>query len=277
MLQNSFKYSSNHRQLISVTVYHNYFTSGIIEKIRIIPSMETAELLKDYQLKIKAIPAGIVLLGDNIERCNSASFNNEVQLDFYLFVDDIYFLNYTDITYSTDKRLLFTNDFSNTNLHSKDYTDKDCETDAYFGKGIIGKITLNLNKNNEFFGELIDKRLKESVNYSIRFKARQSIVRYNLTNIQDEKEIADYVIEEEGKKAIEVSFQKRILSNGKNVYAAISPNTIMVKEQQDFKYYLKKKDQTFHNYKKYIPQPSINNLSFSNIHDTFITDIYINI
>jgi hypothetical protein len=277
MLQKSFKYSSNHRKLASITMYHSYFRSGILEKIRIIPSVETTELLRDYEIKLKVIPGGIVLLGATSERFNSASFNNEIQLEFYLLVDDIYFLNYTDISYSTEKRLIFSNSFSGTNLHSADYTDIDCETDEYFGKGITGKITLSLNKNNEFFGELVGNRLEDTINYAIRFNARQTMVRYNLANIKDAKEITDYIIEEEGREALDITFESRKLSSGKNVFSAISPVIITLKEQQTDKYYLKKKDQTFHNYMKYIPQPTINNLSFSNIQDAFISDVYINI
>jgi hypothetical protein len=242
----------------------------------LLPTKETATLLKDYEIKVRSIQGGVLLIGSNSDRFNGAGFNNELVLQFVLIINDALFLNYTDIDFNIDKRLYFSNDYNALYLHEATYVNDSNLTDEYFGKGIKGLIQLKINSNQEFFGEGANKKNK-TIEYLINFNSRKAINRFNLIGRISEEHLNEFYVEDDQKNKLELVFMERELSSGRVVYSAILSDNFLLREKLSQRFYLKKKDQTFHNYSKFIPNPEIRNLSLDQTSGMYISDVFINI
>jgi hypothetical protein len=277
MLQNSYNFKSDHRKLVSVQVKHNYFINGFLDSCRLIPTQETSELLRNYEIQLRPIQGGIVLVGSNLNRFKSANFNGELSLSFSFIINDPYFLNYTDLSYDVDKKLFFSNTYESNNLHENQFADPDCQVSANYGNGVKGFIELVINGENEFFGEAIADKASQLKEYFIHFNSRNTVNRFNIGGKISKESIADYYIEDDQKNDLQLSFQERKLASGNMVFSAIMDQEYQLSEKLDQHFYLKNKDNTFYNFSKFLPNPKINNLSYNQEMKRFTSDVFISI
>lgn len=277
MLQNSYSFRSDHRKIISIQVKHQYFKSGLLDTCRLIPNQETSELLRNHEIQLRPAPGGIVLVSSNLKRFKTHKFNGPLSLVFYLNNNDPFFLNYTDIIYDIDKTMSFSNSYDTNYLHKNQFVDQNCQITGNYGNGVIARIELSINNNNEYFGEPQEDKPVQLQEYIINFKSRETVNRFNIGGNVTSETINDFYIQDDQNNDLNLSFQERRLANGGIVFSATMNNKYRLTEQMNHNYYLKKKDNTFFNFSKFFPHPKIQNLAFNKELGLFTSDTYISL
>ena len=154
---NQIKYTSNYKKILTVEIMHDYFENGLCSSFEINPSSNTRNILKDYGIIFRKIINGFVLISNRDERFTGISFNGPIQLTFKLTNNDPLFFNYTDLNLEGGTNFLFQNNNKTNLLHQKEYVDK---TSMVNNNGFLsGEIKIELNSNNEFFGEESSKKI----------------------------------------------------------------------------------------------------------------------
>lgn len=279
MKSNSFNYTSEHKKLFEISIVHDYFASNIFSGIEIIPNQETIQTLRNYELVVVKKQGGIVVLGKYSERFSGISFNEAIQLRFYFKILDSFFLNYTNIPFQIEKKYLFKNTQSLKDeiLNTKDFVGESDLTELDFGNDINGLIEINLNENNEFFGEKEEATEQSPVQFIIKYTSRTVFTRYNLICPIDEEYLSEFYIQSPDETIDNIDFEERGLSNGKSVFSYLDKTEIKLSEHTQLSRTLKKKDNTLHTYTKRLPEPNLMNVHEDKNFNYFITDIFVNL
>ena len=265
------EFISNYKKVLSVDILHNFFNDSLIKYIDIKPTAITLNLLRSYGLLFRNKAAGFVILSENDERYNGSIFNGTIILEFKLSFLDKYFINYTDIPYQNNNKLLFENKYSEL-LHKDNMVDFSCIKSS--DDKLHAKILLKIDEKYGFFGKT-ELANVGPFDYKINFNSRQILIRYNL--ILNTNNINSYYITDDDESFRLDEFVSRSLSSGKNVYSIVYSEKIQSNELYDFRFYLKKDDSFFKSFLLPLPHPDVKNISHDSINNMFYADIFVNI
>lgn len=272
--QLTYNYSTQFGEVVVVNLTHNYFKDNLLRFFDIIPTIDTLKILKVYGLVFKKTNDGFVLLSGFEERIKSTTFNGKVRLLFYLYSNDPHFINYTEIKYQNDVKLILSNDFDNGYLHQSNYVDASSVLDK--DNKQIADIILTFDESHGFFGDSNVKIESLPIKYRISFDSRKIVIRYNfITSSQNGME-GFFIANEDGEE-ITQHFDKRNLASGREVFYYSINNLVKSKEFYDFRYYLKKQQDFFMSFELPLPHPTKNNISLDMNSREFFADVFLNL
>ena len=272
---NQIKYTSNYKKILTVEIMHDYFENGLCSSFEINPSSNTRNILKDYGIIFRKIINGFVLISNRDERFTGISFNGPIQLTFKLTNNDPLFFNYTDLDLEGGTNFLFQNNNKTNLLHQKGYVDK---TSMVNNNGFLsGEIKIELNSNNQFFGEGSSKKNLVEKKFNINFKSRDVIIRYNLYSSKEDFNYSNLFVTDDENTIKISSMNKRNLSSGRQVFTISQKK--QTKSSQIYKksFFLKKQDKFLNTFSIQLPNPEPKNMSFDKEIKKFIAEVFVSL
>ncbi len=272
---NQIKYTSNYKKILTVEIMHDYFENGLCSSFEINPSSNTRNILKDYGIIFRKIINGFVLISNRDERFTSISFNGPIQLTFKLTNKDPLFFNYTDLNLEGGTNFLFQNNNKTNLLHQKGYVDK---TSMVNNNGFLsGEIKIELNSNNEFFGEESSKKNLVEKKFNINFKSRDIIIRYNLYSSKEDFNYSNLFVTDDENTIKISSMNKRNLSSGRQVFTISQKKQIKSSQIYKKSFFLKKQDKFLNTFSIQLPNPEPKNISFDKEIKKFIAEVFVSL
>lgn len=272
---NQIKYTSNYKKILTVEIMHDYFENGLCSSFEINPSSNTRNILKDYGIIFRKIINGFVLISNRDERFTGISFNGPIQLTFKLTNNDPLFFNYTDLNLEGGTNFLFQNNNKTSLLHLKEYVDK---TSMVNNNGFLsGEIKIELNSNNEFFGEESSKKNLVEKKFNINFKSRDIIIRYNLYSSKEDFNYSNLFVTDDENTIKISSMNKRNLSSGRQVFTISQKKQIKSSQIYKKSFFLKKQDKFLNTFSIQLPNPEPKNMSFDKEIKKFIAEVFVSL
>ena len=272
---NQIKYTSNYKKILTVEIMHDYFENGLCSSFEINPSSNTRNILKDYGIIFRKTINGFVLISNRDERFTSISFNGPIQLTFKLTNNDPLFFNYTDLNLEGGTNFLFQNNNKTNLLHQKEYVDK---TSMVNNNGFLsGEIKIELNSNNEFFGEESSKKNLVEKKFNINFKSRDIIIRYNLYSSKEDFNYSNLFVTDDENTIKISSMNKRNLSSGRQVFTISQKKQIKSSQIYKKSFFLKKQDKFLNTFSIQLPNPEPKNISFDKEIKKFIAEVFVSL
>ena len=272
---NQIKYTSNYKKILTVEIMHDYFENGLCSSFEINPSSNTRNILKDYGIIFRKTINGFVLISNRDERFTSISFNGPIQLTFKLTNNDPLFFNYTDLNLEGGTNFLFQNNNKTNLLHQKGYVDK---TSMVNNNGFLsGEIKIELNSNNEFFGEESSKKNLVEKKFNINFKSRDIIIRYNLYSSKEDFNYSNLFVTDDENTIKISSMNKRNLSSGRQVFTISQKKQIKSSQIYKKSFFLKKQDKFLNTFSIQLPNPEPKNMSFDKEIKKFIAEVFVSL
>ena len=272
---NQIKYTSNYKKILTVEIMHDYFENGLCSSFEINPSSNTRNILKDYGIIFRKIINGFVLISNRDERFTGISFNGPIQLTFKLTNNDPLFFNYTDLDLEGGTNFLFQNNNKTNLLHQKEYVDK---TSMVNNNGFLsGEIKIELNSNNEFFGEESSKKNLVEKKFNINFKSRDVIIRYNLYSSKEDFNYSNLFVTDDENNIMISSINKRNLSSGRQVFTISQKKQIKSSQIYKKSFFLKKQDKFLNTFSIQLPNPEPKNMSFDKEIKKFIAEVFVSL
>ena len=272
---NQIKYTSNYKKILTVEIMHDYFENGLCSSFEINPSSNTRNILKDYGIIFRKIINGFVLISNRDERFTGISFNGPIQLTFKLTNNDPLFFNYTDLNLEGGTNFLFQNNNKTNLLHQKEYVDK---TSMVNNNGFLsGEIKIELNSNNEFFGEESSKKNLIEKKFNINFKSRDIIIRYNLYSSKEDFNYSNLFVTDDENTIKISSINKRNLSSGRQVFTISQKKQIKSSQIYKKSFFLKKQDKFLNTFSIQLPNPEPKNMSFDKEIKKFIAEVFVSL
>ena len=272
---NQIKYTSNYKKILTVEIMHDYFENGLCSSFEINPSSNTRNILKDYGIIFRKIINGFVLISNRDERFTSISFNGPIQLTFKLTNNDPLFFNYTDLNLEGGTNFLFQNNNKTNLLHQKEYVDK---TSMVNNNGFLsGEIKIELNSNNQFFGEGSSKKNLVEKKFNINFKSRDVIIRYNLYSSKEDFNYSNLFVTDDENTIKISSINKRNLSSGRQVFTISQKKQIKSSQIYKKSFFLKKQDKFLNTFSIQLPNPEPKNMSFDKEIKKFIAEVFVSL
>ena len=272
---NQIKYTSNYKKILTVEIMHDYFENGLCSSFEINPSSNTRNILKDYGIIFRKTINGFVLISNRDERFTSISFNGPIQLTFKLTNNDPLFFNYTDLNLEGGTNFLFQNNNKTNLLHQKEYVDK---TSMVNNNGFLsGEIKIELNSNNEFFGEESSKKNLVEKKFNINFKSRDIIIRYNLYSSKEDFNYSNLFVTDDENTIKISSINKRNLSSGRQVFTISQKKQIKSSQIYKKSFFLKKQDKFLNTFSIQLPNPEPKNMSFDKEIKKFIAEVFVSL
>ena len=272
---NQIKYTSNYKKILTVEIMHDYFENGLCSSFEINPSSNTRNILKDYGIILRKIINGFVLISNRDERFTGISFNGPIQLTFKLTNNDPLFFNYTDLNLEGGTNFLFQNNNKTNLLHQKEYVDK---TSMVNNNGFLsGEIKIELNSNNEFFGEESSKKNLIEKKFNINFKSRDIIIRYNLYSSKEDFNYSNLFVTDDENTIKISSMNKRNLSSGRQVFTISQKKQIKSSQIYKKSFFLKKQDKFLNTFSIQLPNPEPKNMSFDKEIKKFIAEVFVSL
>ena len=272
---NQIKYTSNYKKILTVEIMHDYFENGLCSSFEINPSSNTRNILKDYGIIFRKTINGFVLISNRDERFTGISFNGPIQLTFKLTNNDPLFFNYTDLNLEGGTNFLFQNNNKTNLLHQKEYVDK---TSMVNNNGFLsGEIKIELNSNNEFFGEESSKKNLVEKKFNINFKSRDIIIRYNLYSSKEDFNYSNLFVTDDENTIKISSMNKRNLSSGRQVFTISQKKQIKSSQIYKKSFFLKKQDKFLNTFSIQLPNPEPKNISFDKEIKKFIAEVFVSL
>lgn len=272
---NQIKYTSNYKKILTVEIMHDYFENGLCSSFEINPSSNTRNILKDYGIIFRKIINGFVLISNRDERFTGISFNGPIQLTFKLTNNDPLFFNYTDLNLEGGTNFLFQNNNKTNLLHRKEHVDK---TSMISNNGFLsGEIKIELNSNNEFFGEGSSKKNLVEKKFNINFKSRDIIIRYNLYSSKEDFNYSNLFVTDDENTIKISSMNKRNLSSGRQVFTISQKKQIKSSQIYKKTFFLKKQDKFLNTFSIQLPNPEPKNISFDKEIKKFIAEVFVSL
>ena len=272
---NQIKYTSNYKKILTVEIMHDYFENGLCSSFEINPSSNTRNILKDYGIIFRKTINGFVLISNRDERFTGISFNGPIQLTFKLTNNDPLFFNYTDLNLEGGTNFLFQNNNKTNLLHQKEYVDK---TSMVNNNGFLsGEIKIELNSNNEFFGEESSKKNLVEKKFNINFKSRDIIIRYNLYSSKEDFNYSNLFVTDDENTIKISSMNKRNLSSGRQVFTISQKKQIKSSQIYKKSFFLKKQDKFLNTFSIQLPNPEPKNMSFDKEIKKFIAEVFVSL
>lgn len=278
MLKNTYNFKSNYFKFISVDLYHNYYQNNLIQGIVFSADEETNQILRSHNIIFRQTDSGFVLIRKIESRFKSISFKGIINLKFFFSFRNKYFVNITNLPYSNNQKLVFNNtqDINDEKLHKSEYVDEN-NIQKSDEEGLFGEINLRINSKNQFFGSDLIHESQNELSYSIYFKSRKVKFRYNFYSSSDNIDIENYYLTDDQNSFKLKNFGKRTLSNGKLVFFVELNDQIVLSENYNRKYYLKKEEDFLTYYSLFLPYPKNNTISYDSARNNFFNDVFIKI
>lgn len=273
-MNNRFQYTNSFSKIMEFSVYHDYYEDNKLVAAQLIPSQETKELIRNYNLLLRKKGNSFFLLKNNNSNLDSQVFNGEVVLNFKLLFNDPLFLNITDIPFGYQQKFIFNSANSEGGrLHPKTYVEESI-IELHPENEIFGEINLLINGKNEFFGVNESEEETKPLKYFVRFNSRPVKFRYNFYFSKKENDFKNFFLIDDNTNVQHNDFSKRILENGKEVYSLILPDEILMKEKYQHKIFLKKEDEFNKSFSKYLAHPQPINIKFESILEEFMLEVF---
>ncbi|GGE40971.1 hypothetical protein [Psychroflexus planctonicus] len=275
---NSYNYVSNFRKLLSCKLKHTYYNDNVLKNVVVKPDLETQELLDNFNILFRLTNDGFVLLSKVDNRFASKNYEGAIRLKFIFEVKNNYFINITDLPFSSNQKLCFFNeqDLSDEKLQLSNPVDEN-DSFSYDNNGINGEINLKINTKNQFFGNEEALENKQQLNFSILFNSREVKLRYNFYSLKENNVFKNYYLTDENNTIKIKDFKQRFLASGTKAHFVILEEKIVVSELYSNKMYLKKEDDILSYFSLFLPHPKPSNISYDRNIDYFINDIYVKI
>ena len=277
ILHNQINFVSNYKKILEVTVNHEYFKDKKCISFNFRPNVDTLNLFKNYGILFRTTPTGFVLISSGDIRFTSPSFNGPIEAIIQITNTDPFFSNYTDLALENGNEFIFKNDFKDAYLHQNEFADASVLSALSSDQLLTGKIVLNLNQNNEFFGEGSEKSKGVEKFYKINFKSREVTLRYNFYSSKEDFEFSNFYITDAESTSQISETTKRILAVGREVFCIEQPIPIKLAQFTESNYFLKKEDGFLNTFSIQLPHPDIKNVSFNNIYSKYYCEVFVSL
>ncbi|MDC0231562.1 hypothetical protein OAK19_06305 [Aureispira] len=145
---------SRFQELLKLNINHDYFDSGGFSKVKLIPTDQTSIALTNNGMQCRFVNGGLMLgytFSDHYTPIKE--IKKPVQLSFFLEIDDVNFMNYTDLPYEFEEDKIFY--FNNRELEKDSTEYKNLSLDQFVteeDKIEISSSLINFSFDDEQFG-----------------------------------------------------------------------------------------------------------------------------
>ena len=273
-------YTVQFQEFLSISIFHGYYIHNKCGDFSFEMSKETSQLLGEYGVVTKQETNKIILIIDANKDFNHFCYGGALTLTFYLKNKNPQFLNFTELPFSSNQQIDFEHIPGRELLHTTDLVSIDiCRESSE--AGIIGKISLCINKENELFGLDSAQRNKLlPIKHSIQFKERNVFWKYFIYGPSRYMEEAEYLYIYEKNQKDSISFNSKgmvKLPNGKDGLLFISENSLPLKERPTkiLGLYLNKNKNTENQLIKSLPCPNPTSVHYDKKEDKFFVQEFI--
>lgn len=273
-------YTVQFQELLSISIFHSYYSYNNCGDFSFETSKETSQLLQQYGIITKQESNKIILIIDANKDFNHFCYKGELVLTFYLKNKNPQFLNFTDLPFISNQLIEFDHTPGRELLHATDIVPIEIcrESDD---AGIIGKISISINKENELFG--LDSTQRNNllpIRHAIQFKERNVYWKYFIYGPSRYMEEADYlcIVEKNQKNSITFISKGMVkLPNGRDGLLFISENSLPLKERPTkiLGLYLNKNKNTENQLIKSLPCPNPTSVQYDKKEDKFFVQEFI--
>lgn len=273
-------YTVQFQELLSISIFHGYYSHNKCGDFSFEMSKETSKLLQQYGVITKQESNKIILIIDANKDFNHFCYNGELVLTFYLKNKNPQFLNFTDLPFSSNQQIEFDHIPGRELLHATDAVPLEICSESD-DAGIIGKISLSINKGNELFG--LDSAQRNNilpVRHTIQFKERDVYWKYFIYGTSKYMEEYDYlcIYEKNHKNSITFNSKGMVkLPNGKDGLLFISEKSLPLKERpvKILGLYLNKNKNTENQLIKSLPCPNPTSVHYDKNEEKFFVQEFI--
>lgn len=273
-------YTVQFQELLSISIFHGYYSHNKCGDFSFEMSKETSQVLEEYGVVSKQETNKIILIIDVNKDFNHFCYGGALNLTFYLKNKNPQFLNFTDLPFISNQQIEFEHTPGREFLHDTDMVPIGIcrESDD---AGILGKISLSINKENELFGLNSAKRNNLlPIKHSIQFKERNVYWKYFIYGPSRYMEEADYLCIYEKNQKNSITFIPKgmvKLPNGKDGLLFISKNSLPLKERPTkiLGLYLNKNKNTENQLIKSLPCPDPTSVHYDKNEDKFFVQEFI--
>jgi hypothetical protein len=149
--------------------------------------------------------------------------------------------------------------------------------EPYSENGVVGEVMVEINQNDEFFGNQEESTKVEPQKFYARFNTRTVKFRYNFYFSGKENDFTNYFVFDENSNNKFTEFFVRKLENGMTVQSFVLPEQIKMSENYSHKLYLKQEDEFSKSFNKFLPHPTLNNLKYDVEENTFFLESFIKV
>jgi hypothetical protein len=272
---NRFEYTNNFSLILELTVLHNYFESNKLGTYDLIPTTETNDLIRNYNLLVRKKENKFFILKNNESNLGSPVFKGNVILNFVMKFKDSLFLNITDIPFQYKQKFILTSINAEAGKLHQGYYAGASIIQPYDENGIVAEINFKINEDNEFFGN--DDKKTIPLKYFVRFNSRTVMFRYNFYFTKKDNDFQDFFILDENTNISYKDFSKRTLENEMEVFSFILPKEVKMNEKYSNRLYLKKEDEFNKSYSKYLSHPEPSNLKFDSTLNVYFLEVFVKV
>ena len=276
-MSNRIQYTNDFSKIVELSFYHEYFVNTNLDSIDLVPDSETAELINNYNLILRKKGNSFFIFKNNNSNVNSQVFSGAVVLKFLLKFNDLLFLNFTDMPFEYHQKfILKTSEADKSRLHPLTHTDESI-LEPYSENGVVGEVMVEINQNDEFFGNQEESTKVEPQKFYARFNTRTVKFRYNFYFSGKENDFTNYFVFDENSNNKFTEFFVRKLENGMTVQSFVLPEQVKMSENYSHKLYLKQEDEFIKSFNKFLPHPTPNNLKYDVEENTFFLESFIKV
>jgi hypothetical protein len=243
-------------------------------------SKETSQVLGEYGVVSKQETNKIILIIDANKDFNHFCYGGALNLTFYLKNKNPQFLNFTELPFISNQQIEFEHTPGRELLHATELVPIEIcrESDD---AGIMGKVSISINKENELFGLNSAKRNNLlPIKHAIQFKERNVYWKYFIYGPSRYMEEADYLCIYEKNQKNSITFISKgmvKLPNGRDGLLFISENSLPLKERPTkiLGLYLNKNKNTENQLIKSLPCPNPASVQYDKNEDKFFVQEFI--
>ena len=276
-MSNRIQYTNDFSKIVELSFYHEYFVNTNLDSIDLVPDSETAELINNYNLILRKKGNSFFIFKNNNSNVNSQVFSGAIVLKFLLKFNDLLFLNFTDMPFEYHQKFILKKcEADKSRLHPLTHTDESI-LEPYSENGVVGEVMVEINQNDEFFGNEEESTKVEPQKFYARFNTRTVKFRYNFYFSGKENDFTNYFVFDENSNNKFTEFFVRKLENGMTVQSFVLPEQVKMSENYSHKLYLKQEDEFSKSFNKFLPHPTPNNLKYDVEENTFFLESFIKV
>ncbi len=266
-------YRSNFLKIVAVVINHDFYTDRLCKDFAIVPTNESAELMRNHSLLFKSTPNGFLICLDKNSNYQSEVFAGALKLEFMIKAVNQLFINFTDIPYSNQLYFNFKNKPNSVYLTEEEFVSP-LDIGKTNSNGISGLIQLELNTQDVFMGIADLNETYEAKTYLIQFKPRNVILRYNFYTSSRETFEHFYLLNNNTAEQIG-GYKQIVLPDGRSAYCVQINGSIAFKQFNDYSFTLKRKDVLNSSYSKRLSSGEAKNINFDLNTSQSFCDIFI--
>jgi hypothetical protein len=273
-------YTVQFQELLSISIFHGYYSHNKCGDFSFEMSKETSQVLGEYGVVSKQETNKIILIIDANKDFNHFCYGGALNLTFYLKNKNPQFLNFTELPFISNQQIEFEHTPGRELLHATELVPIEIcrESDD---AGIMGKVSISINKENELFGLNSAKRNNLlPIKHAIQFKERNVYWKYFIYGPSRYMEEADYLCIYEKNQKNSITFISKgmvKLPNGRDGLLFISENSLPLKERPTkiLGLYLNKNKNTENQLIKSLPCPNPASVQYDKNEDKFFVQEFI--